>query len=239
MLIGSRQTIKKAEKIKIHLNNKTIEQVAAFDYLGVRVNNVLSRELHISRLCQRSYSRLGLLNRISGFLPKDVLFRIYKQTILPIIDYCSVVWHDCGSTLTRRVEKIQNRAMRIILQKGRIKCTQEMRSALKLLSQYSRRRFFRFIIIFKILNHLNCPKQLLGIFKLRSTLRNRELRDKTMLHLPKVNSKMGQTMFEYAGAKDWNSLPINIREITSINIFKQTLFTYLLDCDVNSHHCSL
>ena len=127
----------------------------------------------------------------------------------------------------------------LALQKGRKKCTQEMRSELKFLSLYSRRRFLRFIIIFKILNYLNCPKQLLGIFKLRSTLRNRELRDKTMLHLPKVNSKMGQTMFEYAGAKDWNSLPINIREITSINIFKQTLFTYILDCDLNSHNCSL
>ena len=111
----------------------------------------------------------------------------------------------------------------LALQKGSKKCTQEMRSELKLLSLYSRRRFFRFIIIFQILNYLNCPKQLLGIFKLRSILRNRELRDKTMLHLPKVNSKMGQTMFEYAGAKDWNSLPINIRQITSINIFKQTL----------------
>ena len=54
MLIGSRQTIKKAEKIKIHLNNKTIEQVTTFDYLGVRVNNDLSWEPHISRLCQRT-----------------------------------------------------------------------------------------------------------------------------------------------------------------------------------------
>lgn len=40
-----------------------------------------------------------------AFLLKDVLLRIYKQTILPIIDYCSIVWHDCGTTLTKRVEK--------------------------------------------------------------------------------------------------------------------------------------
>ena len=71
-----------------------------------------------------------------------------------------------------------------------------MRSKLRILSLYSRRRFFRFIIIFKILNNLGCPQQQLGIFTLRSTLRNRELRDKTRLHLPKVKSKMGQTMFK-------------------------------------------
>ena len=39
-----------------------------------------------------------------------------QTRILPIIDYCSLVWHDCGSTFTRRVEQTQNRAMRITLQ---------------------------------------------------------------------------------------------------------------------------
>ena len=73
----------------------------------------------------------------------------------------------------------------LALQKGRKKCTQEMRSELKFLSLYSRRRLFRFIIIFKILNYLNCPKQLLGIFKLRSTLRNRELQEKNNAASPK------------------------------------------------------
>ena len=206
MLIGSRQAVNKADNIEIHMNNETIEQVTAFDYLGVRTNNVLSWEPRISRLCQRTYSKLKFPNRISGFLLKDVLLRIYKQTILPIVDYCSVVWHDSGSTLTKHVEKIHNRAMRIILQEVRNKCTQEMCSKLRLLSLYSRRRFFLFIIIFKILNNLGCPQQLLRIFALRSTLRNREIVIKhAWLHLPKVKSKMGQTMFKYAGAKDWDS----------------------------------
>ena len=31
-------------------------------------------------------------------------------------------------------------------------------------SLYSRRRFFRLIIIFKILNNLNCPVTVIGIF---------------------------------------------------------------------------
>ena len=73
------------------------------------------------------HSRLSLLNRISLFLPTPVLLRIYKQTILPILDYCSNVWHDCGSTLTKKVELVQNRVMRIILKVGRKTCTQEMR----------------------------------------------------------------------------------------------------------------
>ena len=81
---------------------------------------------------------------------------------------------------------------------------------------------FQIYNIFKILNNLGCPQQRLGIFTLRSTLRNGQPRDKTRLHLPRVKNKMSQTMFKYAGAKDWNYLPIYIRKITAINIFKQT-----------------
>ena len=236
--IGSKPAIKKAEKLEVRLSDETVEQVDSFDYLGLRVSNCLSCESHITRLCRRTHSRLSLLNRISAFLPKPVLCRIYKQTILPILDYCSIVWHDCGSTLTRQVELVQNRAMRIILKEGKKKCTQEMRNDLNLLTLFNRRRFFRYVLIFKILNNLNCPEQLLDVFKFRSSVRNRELRDETLLDLPKVKTKMGQTMFAYAGAKDWNSLPRHIRQLKSINIFKQTLFKYLLDCDNRNHVCS-
>ena len=52
------------------------------------------------------------------------------------------IFRNRGSTLTKRVEKPQNRAMRIILQEGRNRCTQEMRNKLRLLSLFSRRRFF-------------------------------------------------------------------------------------------------
>jgi hypothetical protein len=54
-----------------------------------------------------------------------------------------------------------------------------------------------------------------------------------------VNSAMGQSAFKYAGAKDWNSLPPNIREIISVSKFKRTVYAYLLELDNITHICSL
>ena len=125
-----------------------------------------------------------------------------QQTIQPIFDYGSTVCHECGIIQTRRVEKLHNRALGIILHKGRRKCSQEMRSELKLLTLHSRRRFLRFLSIFKILYHLDCPSQLKYTFKFRRCMHNRDLRDKTLLELPKVNNAIGQFAFKYAGAKD-------------------------------------
>ena len=41
-----------------------------------------------------------------------------------------------------------------------------------------------------------------------------------------------------ARAKYWNSPHKYIREITSFNIFKQTLFKYLLETGIDCHICS-
>ena len=102
MLIGSRLALRKAEaeNIQIHLFNNKIEEVTTFNYLGVRMTNTLPWKPHVDRLCQRSYPKMKLLNRVSSFLPTAVLLRIYKQTILPIIDYGSIIWQDCGSVLS-------------------------------------------------------------------------------------------------------------------------------------------
>jgi hypothetical protein len=118
--------------------------ITTFDYLGVRISNILSWEQLVSRICQRLYPKLGLLNRISSFLPSVILLRIYKQTKLPISDYGSTVSHECGIIQTKRVKKLQNRAFRIILHQGRRKCSHQ-RSELKLLSLHSRRRFLHFM----------------------------------------------------------------------------------------------
>jgi hypothetical protein len=70
-------------------------------------------------------------------------------------------------------------------------------------------------------------------------MHNRDLRDKPLLDLPKVNGATGQFTFKYAGAKDWNSLPLNIREMISLSKFKRSVKAHLLELDNNSHICSI
>ena len=65
----------------------------------------------------------------------------------------------------------------------------------KLLSLHNRRRIFRFLTIFTNLNKLDCPEQLTDAFKLGNSVQER------------TSSKVGQSMFRYAEAKDWNFKP--------------------------------
>ena len=104
-LTGSPLVLKNAEELGIHLSSNKIDEITMFNYLGLHIQNMLPWKAHIDRLCQRSYSKLKILIPISGFLPIEILLRIYNQTILPMIDYGSIVRHDSGSVFTEWLEK--------------------------------------------------------------------------------------------------------------------------------------
>ena len=134
-----------------------MKQIEYFKDLGVYVDSCLTCNKHVTYIQSRVYPKLKLLSRISSFLSCNSLLRIHKQTVLALLDYGCVVWMECGRGNTERLERLQNQAMRILLQKSRRKCTQEMRAKLVLLSLYNRCRFIRLQYVYKIINNVNCP----------------------------------------------------------------------------------
>ena len=96
MLIGSRHTTTTSLDLEISLDGNLLKQTNSVKYLGVNIDHNLSWNTHVHAISRRVYPRLKLLNRISKYLTRSVLLRIYKQTILPLMDYSCIVWGDCG-----------------------------------------------------------------------------------------------------------------------------------------------
>ena len=59
------------------------------------------------------------------------------------------------------------------------------------------------------------------------------------LHLPAVKTSTRQSTFQYAGARDWNSLPRDITDTSDFKSFKNVLFKYLQSTDVDCHICTV
>ena len=79
-----------------------------------------------------------------------------------------------------------------------------------------------FILVFKILNNMDCPRQLQDKLIKRSAVHTRTLRDSSILNIPRVKSATGEKTFQFSAARDWNSLPREIREITNLGTFKSS-----------------
>ena len=62
--IGSSQRLKKLNSISITTDDKSIEEVSSFSYLGVVINNHLILQDHIHYIRNKTNKKLGLLRRI-------------------------------------------------------------------------------------------------------------------------------------------------------------------------------
>ena len=119
MLIGTRNTIATSCDLEIFLDGEMLKQTNSVKYLGVHTDRNLGWNAHVHVISRRVYPRLKLLNRVSKYLSWKVLRTIYKQTILPVMDYGCIVWGDCGKQNALHLERLQNQAMRIILRANR------------------------------------------------------------------------------------------------------------------------
>ena len=69
---------------------------------------------HIEKVTKKVASGIGTIKRITHLVPQATLQLIYKALIQPHFDYCNIVWGNCGITLRNKVQKLQNRAARVL-----------------------------------------------------------------------------------------------------------------------------
>ena len=130
-----------------------IVTVESFVYLGVNIDNNLNFEKFISGTIGRVQGRLITLARIRKLLDMKTSTLIYKQTILPIIDYVSVLVNSSTQRKISKLQPLQNRAVRVIKKLTGYISTEEMEKLhkelhLKLLGE--RRKMFMLSLMYKL-----------------------------------------------------------------------------------------
>jgi hypothetical protein len=65
-------------------------------------------------VAKKAAKGIGLLRRSKDLLDSNTLKTIYSAIVLPHFDYCALVWDNCSQTLKNKLEKLQNKAARII-----------------------------------------------------------------------------------------------------------------------------
>jgi len=65
-------------------------------------------------ICKKASAGIGASRRMKPFVPLCTLVTLYSSLIEPYFDYCSPLWDTCGKQLRDKLQKIQNRAGRVI-----------------------------------------------------------------------------------------------------------------------------
>ena len=169
------------------------------------------------RSFQKGVQRLRSIKRIRPFVPQSTLVTIYNTIILPYFDYCSTVWGCVGKCLGDKLQKLQNRAARIIT-----RATYEDRSidALYQLDWNTleqRREKQLATTMYKVFNN-RTPQYLQSCFTTTSDIHRHNLR-KSGLFIPQPKTEAMKKSFCYRGAVLWNNIPSSIRNASCIANF--------------------
>ena len=86
--------------------------------VGVYIDKRLSWADHIDYLSKKISSAIAGLRQVRPFISIETALTIHQSLILPLFDYCDVVWDNLSLTMADRLQKLQNRAARVITREG-------------------------------------------------------------------------------------------------------------------------
>ena len=206
-------------ELHIYLDGHSIERVNSYRCLGVQVDETLSWEAHILEVVGKVAKVLAALRRLRQICPQSTLVTIYKSLILPHFDYCTAVWSSIGNGLSQKLEKLQNRAARIITGSSWDARSAPILHTLKWNSLADRRAKQLKSLMFKTVNHL-VPEYLCDKFANVNTIHRHNLRGaQHNLFVPRPNTEALKKSFCYRGAVSWNSLSAEAKQATTLNNF--------------------
>ena len=153
---------------------------------------------------------------------------------MPYLNYCYLSWHFCKASDTRKVERIQERAQRIVYN-SHSETYMNLLDRAKLPSLLNRRLQDIVILTYKVKYRL-VPDFLCDIFSSKS--RKYNFRNPNF-DIPRFYSVLyGKHSLRYLAPFLWNKLDKNITETRSLSRFKFHIRCKDLTEVINSNNCS-
>ena len=150
----------------------------------------------------------------------QTLIVIYLSIIQSHFDYCSQIWSCLGKVLSDKLQKLQNRAFRIITRENYDTRSKDILNRVGFSNLQTRREHQFAIFMYKI-KHKVLPNYLIDIFTNANEIHDYNTRQSEFnFALPKPNTNFKKKSFAYRGAEAWNGLSSDLKSAESIFKFK-------------------
>ena len=224
MLICTRQKKQKMKSTALNISyqGKIIRQVAKHKLLGVTIDQTISWIDHIKDVIKQVSSSVFQLSQIKHFLDIHCRRLFYFAFIQSRFGYCSAVWGKCAPSNLKPLKSLQKRAIKMImLKKSTHSSPDNIYNELQILPLHSYIKYNTLILMHKIAQGI-CPSYLQSIIKFQTRQSGRAI-------VPKPKIDLFKTSLSYNGSTEWNMIPSEYRNISSISNFKQKIKHFIFD----------
>ena len=147
------------------IDSNVIKESADVELLGLIIDNKLSFEKHIARLCQTATYKLHALRRLRKYLTLEKARVLGNAFVDSQFNYAPLIWMFCKKTIYLKMQKIHHKTLRIIYQSD-----ESYENLLNLDNSVSlHQRHLRFLVteIFKSVSKTN-PKFMFSYFSCKN-----------------------------------------------------------------------
>ena len=218
IIVSKRKT--RAMHPDLLLNNTKLTKVNNHKHLGLMISNNMSWSSHINEILAKAEKRLSMMRRSKYFLPRSCLDKLYKSMILPLLDYCDVIYDSFTMYENEQLDKLQRKASLLCTGAFRITSNEKLLKELGWPKLKNRRASHRLVLFYKILNDLTPQylKQLCNLIPHNTN--NYQLRRNNSFLIPFIHRESFSKSYFPKTIRDWNKLPNDVKQSQSLNIFK-------------------
>lgn len=208
--------------INCNLSNNTcncqiIEQTKSIKYLGIIVDENLNFKLHIEQINKKLKYILSKFYFIKKIIPKSLKKTLYFAMVQSLLSYGIAIWGGVYRTNLLCLITKQKAFVRCIEGCGYRDHTEPLFTSLKILN----------------LNELYCVNISKLIHQNHKQLLDLQFTTTTKIFVPRVERSTTQRMFFYLGPKVYNTIPLELKNLTSKNFAKNIKAFFLHNNNVN------
>ena len=170
-----------------------------------------------------------LILQVKNICAKGFLYKLYCAFVFPHINYGAEVYANCAKSTIDKLNTLNNKILRILLNKKYDTPNIELYRILNVLPV----SLLHEMKLLELIHKCHYHKRLLPVifqqyFITNDSIYQHHTRNIQNLHIPTVNSNAGQRRCLYRGSKLWNALPDHFKTYSSIAAFKTNVKHYLL-----------
>ena len=213
------------EKISLKILGSTVESSLCEELLGITIDSEFTFHKHIISLCSKANQKLSTLARIAKYLTIDKRKILLNSFNTAQFNYCLLIWMCHSRTLENRINRIQERALRIVYNdyKSNFK---ELLERDHSFTFHERNIQYLAIEAYKVKNGLS-PVIINDVFQFG---KNSAYELRSGYHPQRTNIQtlhFGSESIKTLGAKIWDLVPAEIKASKSLMIFKKKMFKCL------------
>ena len=210
------------DSVTVKIGNTDVVNSSEEKLLGVHIDSKLSFDQHVSKLCQKASNKLYALARISPYMDQNKLRNLMRAFITSQFQYCPLIWMFHSRQLNQKINKIQERALRITY-KDTESTYSELLQKDCAVTIHTKNLQILMTEMYKTKNELN-PLFMQEIFRENTLFPRYNLRSNNEFTQPRVRSvSNGTESVRFKGPQLWQTLPLTIRNSENLCQFKNKI----------------